>query len=143
MAAGYIIDEQLRIVVTKAWAVFTGADLAAHASHLERDARFNPSFAQVVDFRSVERVEVGQADVAASARRGLFAKGSRRALVAHSDVLFGLSRMFEILHEATGAEAAVFRDLNAGIGWLGLSEHREAIDQHLAAITALPPVAGA
>lgn len=51
---------------------------------------------------------------------GPFAKrvGGRVAVVASSDVHFGLSRLGSVYSESVGVEAQVFRDLETAVAWL-------------------------
>jgi hypothetical protein len=45
--------------------------------------------------------------------------GSRWAFVAPSPVLYGLSRMYQMLRGDAGCEIEVFRELNAAVAWIG------------------------
>ena len=46
--------------------------------------------------------------------------GGRAAVVASSDVHFGLSRLGSVYSDTVGVEAQVFRDLESAITWLGV-----------------------
>ena len=48
--------------------------------------------------------------------------GGRCAVVAASDVHFGLSRLGSVYSEGVGVEVQVFRDLEGGIAWLSDAE---------------------
>ncbi len=45
--------------------------------------------------------------------------GGRAAVVAASDVHFGLSRLGSVYSESVGVEVQVFRDLESAVTWLG------------------------
>ncbi|HXV13302.1 MAG TPA: hypothetical protein VEC56_03765 [Candidatus Krumholzibacteria bacterium] len=45
--------------------------------------------------------------------------GGRVAVVAASDVHFGLSRLGSVYTEGVGVEAQVFRDVESAVAWLG------------------------
>ncbi|HEU4928803.1 MAG TPA: hypothetical protein VFU38_03165 [Candidatus Krumholzibacteria bacterium] len=45
--------------------------------------------------------------------------GGRAAVVAASDVHFGLSRLGSVYSETVGVEVQVFRDLESAVTWLG------------------------
>ncbi len=45
--------------------------------------------------------------------------GGRVAVVASSDVHFGLSRLGSVYSESVGVEAQVFRDVESAVAWLG------------------------
>ena len=47
--------------------------------------------------------------------------GSRWAIVADSDVVFGMARMYSILRSDGSAETEVFRDVEEARAWLGVS----------------------
>ena len=61
---------------------------------------------------------VGSEMVRDAARNQFFAPGVRRALVATSDVAFGMARMYAIASEHAGQTIEVFRDMNAAEAWL-------------------------
>ena len=46
--------------------------------------------------------------------------GGRCAVVARTDVHFGLSKMGSVHSEAVGVRAAVFRDCKSALDWLGV-----------------------
>jgi len=48
--------------------------------------------------------------------------GGRCAVVAKTDVHFGLSKMGSAYSEAVGVRAAVFRDSRSALDWLGVHE---------------------
>ncbi len=47
--------------------------------------------------------------------------GGRLAVVASSDVHFGLSRLGSVYSEGVGVEAQIFRDPESAIAWLGVT----------------------
>jgi hypothetical protein len=53
---------------------------------------------------------------------GPFARrvGGRVAVVASSDVHFGLSRLGSVYTETVGVEAQVFRDVESAVSWLSI-----------------------
>ncbi len=46
--------------------------------------------------------------------------GGRAAVVASSDVHFGLSRLGSVYSDTVGVEVQVFRDLESAVAWLGV-----------------------
>jgi hypothetical protein len=69
---------------------------------LAADPEFDPSFRQIFDFRRVSELTVTGAVVTAAVLRwkaGLnpWDESAKRAFVAQSDLIFGMSRMFEQL----------------------------------------------
>jgi hypothetical protein len=115
----YTLFPESRFVYSRAWGLLTEAVLIAHSRALAGDPRFQPSFAQLSDLREVTEVAVTGAGVREAAAASPFGVGSRRALVASSDLIFGMARMYEVLRENAAEELMVFRDVPAALRWLG------------------------
>jgi hypothetical protein len=120
MPADYRIDPDARLIRSNATGVVTDDDLRDHQKRLRGDPAFDPRFDQLWDFRAAEVVEVTTAVVHELAGSRSFEAGAKRALVAPTDVGFGLARMFQTLHEAAPEELRVFRTLDDAKAWLGL-----------------------
>lgn len=123
MPVSYSIDMRHPVVYT----VFSGdvsdADFVEHLRLLHADARFNPSMAELVDLREVTEVSLSPEMISSSARWALHSPFARRAVVAPSHFLFGLSRMYESYRGELGeSEFKVFRTLAPALTWLGLTE---------------------
>jgi len=101
--AEYTIDLARAIVFTRGYGVITDDDLRNHASMLRRDPSFQPTFRQFVDFSAVTGVEVTAAGVASIlGSANPFPPDAVRAVFVSNDAAFGLSRLFEIRHAASG-----------------------------------------
>jgi hypothetical protein len=120
--ADYEIDVQRAIVLSRAWGRVLGEEFVDHQKRLRRDPDFKPHFDQLWDCRDVESTQASAEDMRELAANNPFTGGSRRAVVAPSNAVFGLSRMFEILTEDTQDEFKVFRDWDEARSWLGLDE---------------------
>ena len=59
-----------------------------------------------------------------------FGPGSRRAIVVDADVVFGVSRMYEVFAHEMGPEIQIFRDMDAARAWLGLDAGAAANETH-------------
>jgi hypothetical protein len=138
MPVGYLIDEAHEIVLSRGWGVVADPDLLLHARTLSRDARFAPHYHQLTDARDVSRLDVTAAGVETLANVVPFGAGARRAIVAGSDAAFGMARMFEMLRGTKEDEIFVFRDMDAALRWLGLTESSAEI---LAKLSQVPPIA--
>jgi hypothetical protein len=117
------IDTQLPLVYT----VFSGdvnnADFVEHLRSLRADPRFDSSMPELVDLRGVTAVSVTSAMIPASARWPLHSPYARRAVVAPTDLLYGLARMYQSYRDDTGqAQLQIFRTLPPALEWLGLTE---------------------
>lgn len=125
LPAGYEIDESQRMIFSRAWDVVTAEDLHDHQGLLTRDPRFDPAFSQLWDLRAIDEVTVESATLRELAQSRSFASGARRALVAPSDVSYGLARMFQSLHDDAPEKVRVFRDVAEARAWLGLEPAKE------------------
>jgi hypothetical protein len=119
MPAFYKIDKDRRVVITTASGVVSIADGLAHQNKLLNDPDFDPSFSQLMDFTQATQVDLSGEDVRRLAKQNIFSPDSRRAILAPSDSVYGLGRMFEILREMTGERGIrVFRNLDEALEWV-------------------------
>jgi len=119
MPASYKIDRERRLVFSAASGVFSVADALSHHEKLSNDPDFDPSFSQIADFTQVTRFELSADDIQLLAQNGLFSANSRRALVASSEVAFGLARMYGTLRELSGESGGhVFHTLDEALQWV-------------------------
>jgi hypothetical protein len=123
MSMSYTIDRARQLVRTRAWGVLSTADLQDSTSRLMADARFDSGYRSLVDLREVAGVSADMEALAQTAAVPLFAEGVRRAIVASSDVAFGVARMYAAFAARTGGDVQVFRELEDAKEWLGLGEH--------------------
>jgi hypothetical protein len=122
MPAEYRIDRERAVVFSRAFGVVTDEDLRANRKALLADPAFKPDLSQLYDFS-----EVTQADVSGDAVRSLgrdtsYSAVARRAIVAPSDLQFGLARMFQLVSEVAPAEVAVFRSVEEARRWLDIED---------------------
>jgi hypothetical protein len=119
MPAFYKIDKENRLVMSTASGTLSLADGLAHQEKLQRDPDFDPSYAQLLDFSHVTKLEISSEDVRTLAQASIFSPASRRALLVSGDTAYGLARMFEILRETAGDTGVeVFRNLDEALDWV-------------------------
>jgi hypothetical protein len=120
MPASYEIDKEQRLVMSTASGVLTVDDIWGHQKRLATDKDFDPNFSQLMDFNGVTEVAFETDDVRKFAETSIFSPNSRRALVVQrNDLVFGFSRMFEMLRSLRGDQSIrVFRNRNEALGWL-------------------------
>jgi hypothetical protein len=119
------IDEQRRLVLTKAEGCVTFDDMRGHQDRLLADPEFDASFDQLIDATNVTRLDISADEVRTFAHRHVFSPKSRRALVAAKPVVFGLGRMAEIYREDEGdTEVEVFYSVEEALKWLGRDEEK-------------------
>lgn len=118
MPISYELDVEQKIVMTTMEGVVEDDELLAFAHAIGSDERLEASFVGLV--------------YAKPEKNNLTAKGVRQAadvlvrsrpveklaIVASSDSMFGLSRMYEILGGESNIPIQVFRDEDAAKGWL-------------------------
>ena len=125
MGLRYTIDRTRRVVRTRGWGTVSIADINELMSFVLVDARFDPYFRSLVDFREVTLLTGDSTGFAAAASMQLYVPGTRRAFVASEDHVFGLMRMFATYSERFGQTVQVFRDLEEAERWL---EAGDAVD---------------
>lgn len=114
------IDEEADLVVTTAEGPVTAEDLLAHARTLVRTP--NRPTRELVDFSDRVEITVPTDAVRRTARlladEDANAAGSRVAMVAKTNAVFGLMRLFEVYREHSSVAVRVFRDREEARRWL-------------------------
>ena len=98
--------------MSRAWGVFSTAEFLAHFEAVATDPAFDPTFAQLVDLRDVTAFNLDTGTLRAQAGASFFQPGVRRAIVAPSDIGFGLARMFGTYAQSASQTVAVFRAID-------------------------------
>jgi hypothetical protein len=114
----YSVDPAARLVFTRISPSVTLGDLIALGNALRKDPSFDPTFDELLDVSPGSAVDLPYADVQAATSTDPFSKRSRRAIVVHADVDYGVARMYELLH---GGHIQVFRSLEEARAFLGLN----------------------
>jgi hypothetical protein len=118
MPTEHVIDASRGLVRSRAWGELSSNDLVAHYASLAADPAFQRHFQQLGDLRDVVSFTVDSRVIAAEAATPLFAPNVRRALVANTDVGYGLARMFAAYAEGAAQHVRVFRDIAEAEAWL-------------------------
>ena len=126
MPTGFDIDVTRRLVLCRCWGVLTSTEIVAHYRALRADPEFDREFSQLADLRDVTAFEVDYRAISSEALLETFAHTARRALIAESDVGFGLSRMYASYADSASQNVQVFRTQHDAEEWLGLRERRIA-----------------
>ncbi len=122
MPVQFEIDQRKRLVISTASGEVTFNDVRKHQDALLAHPDFNPEFDQVFHFTDTASLKVSSsAEVREIATRQVFAETSRRALVAPTDFIFGISRMYETYYSMlkNPAQTRVFDNLKTALEWLG------------------------
>lgn len=120
MGMSYRIDRERRVVLTRAWGVLSTHELVDVTSRILLDPRFDPTYRSLGDLREVTDITVDTLDTAHMAATPLFAPGTRRAIVATSDLAYGMARMFAAYAERNGQDVRIFRQMPDAEAWLEL-----------------------
>ena len=128
MTVEYIYDEKENFIYTKFSGIITDEDLENQAKAVAVDPRVKPGARELVDLRAVDSVEastetLGFIIFTDKEHRKKF-EGMRIAIVAPRDLLFGLSKIFEVLSDVENApsEINVFRTMAEAKRWLNIQQ---------------------
>ena len=118
MTTTYSVDPTARLVCTTISAPLTLSDLIALGDALRNDPLFDPSFDELLEVSPKSAVDLRYADLRSATSTDPFSKLSRRAIVVHADVDYGVARMYEVMH---GGHSQVFRSVEKAREFLGLN----------------------
>jgi hypothetical protein len=123
MPIDYHLDNELNIRVATYTGVVTDEVLIQACTSLLKDPNYRPDMNGLADLSRVERLDVSQHALVQCiemyAPIDALGVRSRLAIVAPSDVTYGLSRMYELLRGDEGPEEVhVFRDVTEAKRWL-------------------------
>lgn len=123
MAVRYRFHRATRLLIARAGQATDEEALLTYAQCLAGDPDVPPGRDELVDLRAVD----GERLTTAGLRRVAQAfeaheKGepARVAIIASSDLAFGLSRMYQAYRSQSSTEIRVFRDLEEACRWLEL-----------------------
>jgi hypothetical protein len=120
MSFSYSIDAVRRVVFTRGRGIVSTRDMQDLTNRLLADPRFNSEYRALADLSEVTEVTVDALALEETASIPLYEPGTRRAIVAPSDVAYGVARMFAAYSERSGQDVRIFREMSAAEGWLGL-----------------------
>ena len=120
MPAEYKIDKTLGVVFSLAHGIINDHDAYSHQKKLRNDHDFDPRFNQLADFTKLTHADISTEAIHHLADRNPFGLGSKRAFVAPSDLMYGLSRMFQVLTNHHQNKLIVFRDMHEARKYLSL-----------------------
>ena len=122
MSADFELDTMERTVRSRAWGVVTEENLFNQADRIRtlfELGTLDSTWAEVCDFTGAERFDhISSDEIRRLAGRNPWPKASLRAIVAPSDVGFGLCRMYEMLCGTAGANVCVVRSQADAVAWL-------------------------
>jgi hypothetical protein len=114
--------------LSTATGILTERDMTEYRRALSCDPDFVPNYKQIFDLRGVTDSELTSTDLRERAANNVSGGGSRRALVASSDLVFGMARMYQLLAaDENTDEIRVFRDMSDAVRWVDLAEIDPAV----------------
>ncbi len=97
-AIEYSIHIAEHLIYMRLGKILTAADIQKYTAALRHDPHFDPTFAEIVDLRKVERMQISPAEAIDLADHAdPFAMTSRRAFVTASDLQVNFARMHQML----------------------------------------------
>ena len=127
MPIEYTLQSSHRLLVTRAWGVLTGDEIATHCHRHRAEERLDPPFRHLVDLRDVTDASAVPGDLPRKLTSAGGAVGVRRAFVAHAGAVFGLARQHATYAELSGAETEVFTSVREAEAWLGVSRGQSGL----------------
>jgi hypothetical protein len=121
MSVRYTIDVSRGVVTAVFERRLADEDVQELIGQLLRDPDFRPSQDQLVDTTEVTDIQLTSASVLRLAETGDPSFTGRRAIVAPSPAVFGMSRMFEMYRDSGSSRLQVFRTRKEALEWLGLA----------------------
>ncbi len=122
MPTDYRIHRDRQLVISRAYGILTYAEACAHRRVMASDPGFDPTYAELLDGREIDRVEMSAEELSELAARSLFQPDARRAFVSHKPSVFGLFRMYEAYRVSAGDTAiGVFPRIDEALDWLGVT----------------------
>ena len=122
----FSVDPDTQVRVAKFTGTVDDDELLSTYRRLRSSPDYDASANVLVDLSDVERLDVSPqalGELVATLRpmeRNL--AGRRRAIVAASDAVYGMARMYEIMRSDSPEDIRVFRDLMAAREWLATGE---------------------
>lgn len=131
MSVEYKYDEEKKFLYSRFYGVLTDEDLRSQAQAVADDPRIQPGVREIVDLRGVDSVEASNDSIGViiniDMEHSEKLAGQKTAIVAPRELLYGLSKIYEVLYELSQAPAdiKVFRDISAARKWLELKPEVE------------------
>ncbi len=115
MPIDYVIENERVITVGKG--VVTFQEIYQMAMRQIEDPAFRSEFDELLDLTEAEKLQLSKSELQELADISPFDPNSRRAFAASDDLAFGLTRMYQVFQEPTGAEVCIFRNLVEATKW--------------------------
>ncbi len=118
MPMTFTIDPTRKVVFTTVSDDLTEQDVREYQEGLLRDPLFNPEYSQLMDATTLKTVRLTSLSTDRLIRTRPFKRSARCAVIAESDLAFGISRMIELHCEEQGIPFRGFRKRPEAEAWL-------------------------
>ena len=118
MPMSFTIDPARKVVFTTVFDELTEQDVKDYQERLLRDPKFNPEYSQLMDATTLKTVRLTSLSTDRLLRTRPFKRTARCAVIASSDLAFGISRMIELHCEEQGIAFRGFRSRPEAEAWL-------------------------
>ena len=124
MSVEYKYDEENNFLYSRFYGVLTDEDLRSQAQAVADDPRVQQGVKEIVDLRGVDSVEASTDSIGViiniDKEHSEKLAGQQTAIVAPRELLYGLSKIYEVLYELSQGHAnvKVFRDIGEARKWL-------------------------
>ncbi len=122
MFISLLVDARRRVVIQRFGGAISAADILEARDQIVAHPDFRNDFDSILDVTQVETVIATSAELAELVRTTPLGRDSRVAMVASTELAFGLSRLSATHAEVSGREARVFRDMSEAMAWLGVPD---------------------
>lgn len=128
MTVSYTYDDEENFIYTKGSGVLTDQDLEEFATAMAKDSRIKTGVRELVDLRAVDSVEASTESLGFIIHVNIDNRekyeGKKIAIVAPRELLFGLSKYFEVISHIDNApfKLNVFRTMAEAKEWLHISK---------------------
>lgn len=112
------ISRDRSLVITNYHGHLTVSDIADAAFKIRYTPGFKSQFNEIMDLSDVRDIRIPPGIIAEVAGMSPFGRGSRRAIVAPTDLGFGIGHQYKIFQNQYGPVCKVFRDSTAAWHWL-------------------------
>jgi len=114
-----LVSTRYRLVITTCFGELTLDELKVGAAHVRNHPEFHPDFRQFIDLSHVVKLHLHFRDLyQLKHANDPFSNEGKRAVVAPSDLTFGMSRMYQLI--LNSAHFEVFHSLAEALAWLEL-----------------------
>ena len=120
MASDYKIYPDDNLIVTIFSGTFTVEDILQLRQRIQQDSEYRADYSVIDDVTRVEEVDADFTRMLPVTSGIIIKRGIRRALVAKTDLQFGMARTYQLLSESEGHMFKVLRDYDKALAWIRL-----------------------